>query len=146
LFPSILGKHGRSQSEATPGGSLPIHYAPCPIKVIISLQSHVNTASISHTMSNYVSQGSQHMLRSNPICLSRHNCELAKCTHYIIIYSMVLTRYINDPISGLYIVGYISSESEEDTLRFFRFVTIGVARGLQFNIPNFFNISIVYFP
>ena len=62
------------------------------------------------------------------------------------IFGLVLTKYINDPISYLYRVGSISSESEEDTNSFFIFITIGVAMGLQFSIPNFFNISTMYFP
>jgi hypothetical protein len=41
---------------------------------------------------------------------------------------LVLTRYIKDPINCLYIVG--STKSEEESLKSFRFVTIGVAMDL----------------
>jgi hypothetical protein len=83
LFPATPGNHGRSQSEATPEGALPIHCAPYPIKVSISLQSHVNIRIISRTISNCASWVSQHMLHNNPVCLSWLTHKLSKCTHCI---------------------------------------------------------------
>jgi hypothetical protein len=82
-FPATPGNHGRSQSEATPKGALSIHCAPCPIRVNIFLPYHINTGSISQTMSNCASQVSQHMLRNNLVCLSQLTYKLAKCTHCI---------------------------------------------------------------
>jgi hypothetical protein len=62
------------------------------------------------------------------------------------IFFLVLTRYIKDPISFLYIVGSTKSESEAESLNFFRFVIMGVAMDLQSIIPNLLKISTVYFP
>jgi hypothetical protein len=56
MFPATLGNHGRPQTEATPRGALPVNCAPCPIKISISLQCHVNTRSISQAISNRDSQ------------------------------------------------------------------------------------------
>jgi hypothetical protein len=83
MFPATPENHGKSQSEATLKGYLPIHYAPCPIRVNISLQSHVNTRSISQMMSNCASWVYQHMLHNNSVCLSRMTHKLAKCNHCI---------------------------------------------------------------
>jgi hypothetical protein len=83
LFPTRLGNHGRSQGEATHVGSLPIHCAPYPMRVSISLQSHFNTRIMSQTMSNCASQVSQQMLHNNLVCLSQLIHKMAKCTHYI---------------------------------------------------------------
>jgi hypothetical protein len=47
LFPTTPRNHGKSQSEATSKGALSIHCAPYPIRVSISLQSHVNIGIIS---------------------------------------------------------------------------------------------------
>jgi hypothetical protein len=82
LFPSTPGNHGRSQSEATPEGC-----SSCPCSLPNQSQYippyHINTGSISQTMSNCASQVSQHMLHNNPVCLSRLTYKLAKCTHCI---------------------------------------------------------------
>ena len=83
LFPTTPRNHGRPQTEATPRGALLVHYAPCPIRISISLQSHVNTKSISHAISNCALQVSQHMLRCYPMHMSQLTHELDKCTHYI---------------------------------------------------------------
>jgi hypothetical protein len=44
---------------------------------------HINTGSISQTMSNCASQVSQHVFHNNLVCLSRLTYKLAKCTHCI---------------------------------------------------------------
>jgi hypothetical protein len=53
------------------------------LRVNIFLPYHINSGSISQTMSNCASQVSQHMLHSNPVCLSQLTHKLAKCTHCI---------------------------------------------------------------
>jgi hypothetical protein len=71
LLHATLGNHGRPQTKATPRGALPVHSAPCPIRIRISPQSHVNTRNISQAISNCASQVSQHMLRSYPMHMFR---------------------------------------------------------------------------
>jgi hypothetical protein len=71
LLHATLGNHGRLQTKATPRGALLVPCAPCPIRIIISLQSHINTRSISQAISNCASQVSQHMLRSYPMHMFR---------------------------------------------------------------------------
>jgi hypothetical protein len=75
--------HGRYQSEATLEGALSIHCVPYPIRVNIFLPYHINTGSISQTMSNCALQVSQHMLHNNLVCLCQLTYKLAKCTHCI---------------------------------------------------------------
>ena len=59
------------------------------------------------------------------------------------IYDLVFFKYISDPLLCLYNVTY--TLSEESSFSSFRFVTIGVLIDLQYNIPNIFKMSIVYF-
>jgi hypothetical protein len=83
LLPITPISHGIPQTKATPIGSLPVHNAPYPIRINISMQSHVNTGIISKAISNYALQVSQHMLLSFPMYLSWMTHKLAKCTRCI---------------------------------------------------------------
>jgi hypothetical protein len=56
----------------------------------------------------------------------------------------VLTKYINEPINCLYIVGSTKSESEAPS--FFRLVIISVFMDLPSIISNLLSISTTYFP
>jgi hypothetical protein len=48
-----------------------------------SVERYCTSTAFLCTMSNCALQVSQHMLRSNPVCLSRLTHKLAKCTHCI---------------------------------------------------------------
>jgi hypothetical protein len=52
LFPTAPGNHGRSQSKTTIECVLPVHCAPYPICIGISLESHVYTRGISQAIIN----------------------------------------------------------------------------------------------
>ena len=58
----------------------------------------------------------------------------------------MLTRYINDLISYLKIVGSTESKYEAKSISIFIFSSIGVAMGLQSIILNIHKILTMYFP
>ena len=60
------------------------------------------------------------------------------------ISSLVLVKYISEPIIYLYKVPY--TVFEESSFNIFKFVFIGVVIDLQSIIPNIFRIYTIYFP
>jgi hypothetical protein len=75
--------HGRPQSKTTTGCALPVHNAPCPMCIDISLQSNVYTCGIFQAIINCASQISQQMLRWYPVCLSQLIHKLVEYSHCI---------------------------------------------------------------
>jgi hypothetical protein len=65
------------------------------------------------------------------LCLPPTGTALASTKYWLRVLTakkisgLALTRYIKDPIYCLYIVGSTKSESEVESLNFFRFVSIG---------------------
>jgi hypothetical protein len=84
------------------------------------------------------------MFCCHPMYLSRLNHELNQGVNKKQISGLVLTRYINEPINYLYIMGSTKFESEAPSI--LRLVFMGVVMELQSIISNLFIISIAYFP
>jgi hypothetical protein len=80
------------------------------------------------------------MLCCNPMVVSQFYHNWLKVLTTKKISDLVLTRYIKDPINCMYIVGSTKSESEVESLNFFRFVIIGVVMDLQSIISNLISI------
>jgi len=109
LFPATPRNHGSPQTEEKPKGFLAIHCAPYPIIINISLQSHINTGSISQAISNYASQPNTWFVATQCICLEWLMNWISALTAQQIS-CLVLNKYINDPISCWDMIGSIKSE------------------------------------